>query len=59
MAIYVSKKNRYAGGLPAFYVGRPSPLGNPFRADIHGLDKCLELFEDHLVNHQTHAMRKQ
>jgi len=32
----------------AHYVGRPSPLGNPFSAKEHGRDEALSKYEDWL-----------
>lgn len=34
MAIYVVHTKRHQG--PVEYIGRPSPLGNPFVIDVHG-----------------------
>jgi len=33
---------------PHYYVGRPSPLGNPFTVKEHGRHKALELYKDWL-----------
>lgn len=60
MSVFVSKKRAYSGTLPSFYVGRPSPLGNPFPAEVYGLDKCLEMYQEHLIkNIDTHAIKAQ
>lgn len=50
MKIFVSKKGKYFGPIPQVYVGRPSPLGNPYSAKEHGLQVALELFEHSLKN---------
>ena len=42
---------------PDFYIGRPSPLGNPYSVEQFGRDKCIEMYkpwlEKRLANKQS------
>jgi Domain of unknown function (DUF4326) len=35
-----------ANGLPCVFVGRPTRFGNPYRADVFGLDLSLQLYRE-------------
>lgn len=30
------------------YIGRPSPLGNPFTVENHGRDRCIEMYDKYI-----------
>jgi hypothetical protein len=42
----------------AVYIGRPGPWGNPFRVDVHGLDRCIALYEASLGREDRNRIRK-
>lgn len=41
--IQIMNKRVYKG--PGIYVGRPSPLGNPYPIGPHSRGECIELYE--------------
>jgi len=47
---------------PAEYVGRPSPLGNPFTVKEHGRGTAIDLYKDWLnlqyANGNTHVINE-
>jgi hypothetical protein len=50
MIIVVNKKDNLHNGQPyKVYIGRPSPLGNPFSVEKYGRGKAIELFEKRLL----------
>lgn len=45
--INVRNKRNYKG--PGAYIGRPSPLGNPFPERKYGREKAIKLYKDWLL----------
>ncbi len=47
MTVHVVNRKTYTG-KDAHYVGRPSPLGNPFTVKQHGHGVAIDLYKDWL-----------